>query len=181
MSIISKFFGLFRKKERVTLNRNITLNSLYASYNGFEGVLTVPIGDCNSVSEARRIIDVVLQARLNTLLNSQYLPKKENILYVPISCDIYNDFNSSHAPEDISDREVDYLDGCNVMCELYQYIPSFYLGNNFAIRIGSSHLSIWKFSDEWFLVHITYDDKIDFYYKCDTFDGVKELFNNIIV
>ena len=103
---------------------------------------------------------------------SSYPSGNINSLYVPINKQSYSDFRmSNRVCENFSHSEKEYL---NILGGDKITVDSLFM-----INVGVNSILIEKFSDEWFLVRVIHRDKVNFYYKCDTFDGVKELLGNL--
>ncbi len=111
-------------------------------------------------------------------------------LYEPIAIPYMVGYEDDHKTIPFTKMESDYIIGLakHPSDVVYNNGPKF-SANHFMLRLFSSngqnkYFIIRKYSDEWFLVTV-YDPKIKEYekykyYKCDTFDGVKELISNNI-
>lgn len=107
-----------------------------------------------------------------------------DLLYDKLSLDEFRIFLGSHNMVDFDSKELDYLssifDRYSLVCLRSQKgrinVPKLFT----SLISMDSELKIYKFDDEWFLVEIFKND-IDIsieqwkFYKCDTFDGIKEL------
>ena len=114
-------------------------------------------------------------------------PVKElptEILYEPIEVPYMVEYEDNHQTIPFTKVESDYIMGLakSPSDVIYNSGPKF-SANHYRLKIGKVlEFIIRKYDDEWFFVTI-YNSKIKDinwrdkykYYKCDTFDGVKQL------
>lgn len=106
------------------------------------------------------------------------------ILYEPMNARESDVFLKSHDMIDFNKEELDYLSPISK----YHKLKKVYSHSDvrcFQIQTTNNEFKIYKFEDEWYLikhkewgeVHSLDDYQEDYrYYKCDTFDGVKQFF-----
>lgn len=104
-----------------------------------------------------------------------------DILYEPMNAGEANVFLKSHEMIDFNKVELDYLSPISK----YHKLEDPNSVNVFFIQTMNNEFRIYKFDDEWYLIkHKEWvkrpngidDDVVWKYYKCDTFDGVKQFF-----
>lgn len=121
-------------------------------------------------------------------------PVKElptEILYEPIEASYMVEYEEGHQTIPFTKSESDYIMGlAKSSSDVIYNSGDGFSANHYRLKIGKYHplftplleLIIRKYDDEWFFVTI-YDPRIKGYekykyYKCDTFDGVKQLITN---
>jgi len=108
-------------------------------------------------------------------------PLPFEILYEPITASYMVEYEDNHQTIPFTKVESDYIMGlAKSPSDVIYNSGSGYFVDHYRLKIGKVlEFIIRKYDDEWFFV-TTYDPKIKGYdkfkyYKCDTFDGVKQL------
>ena len=112
---------------------------------------------------------------------------KVDVLYEPIEVPYMVEYEDNHQTIPFTKVESDYIMGLakSPSDVIYNSGPKF-SANHYRLKIGKVlEFIIRKYDDEWFFVTI-YNSKIKDinlrdifkFYKCDTFDGVKQLIAN---
>jgi signal peptidase I len=106
-----------------------------------------------------------------------------DILYEPIEARYMTEYEENHKTVPFTKSESDYIKGLvkkptDVVYNRIGQLPNFTV-DHYRVKINHKEFIIRKYDDEWFLVTL-YDSKSNYhnlykYYKCDTFDGVKQL------
>ena len=118
------------------------------------------------------------------------LPKVD-VLYEPIEASYMVEYEDNHQTMPFTKSESDYIMGlAKSSSDVVYNSGDGFSANHYRLKIGKYHprfysvleFIIRKYDDEWFFVTI-YDPRIKGYekykyYKCDTFDGVKQLLDN---
>lgn len=109
-----------------------------------------------------------------------------DILYEPLSTNEYYLFLKSHESINFNKEELSYLSSISK----YSKPRIVGGGKTFHIQLMNNSFLVYKFDDEWYLIeHTKYEEvgsknnsTVDeygndyYYYKCDTFDGVRQFF-----
>jgi len=110
-------------------------------------------------------------------------PPMIDTLYDPMEVPYMVEYEKNHKTVPFTKSESDYLMGLvkNNIDVIYNSGPE-YSVDHYRLKIKSLLFIIRKYDDEWFFVTI-YNSRITGYekykyYKCDTFDGVKQLITN---
>ena len=115
---------------------------------------------------------------------------KVDVLYEPIEVPYMVEYEDNHQTIPFTKSESDYIMGlAKSSSDVIYNSGDGFSANHYRLKIGNSRSAsgfiIRKYDDEWFFVTI-YDPRIKDinwrdkykYYKCDTFDGVKQLIAN---
>jgi len=121
------------------------------------------------------------------------LPKVD-ILYEPIEVPYMVEYEDNHQTIPFTKSESDYIMGlAKSPSDVIYNSGDGFSANHYRLKIGKYHprfysyldFIIRKYDDEWFFVTIHYSKIKDInwrdkykHYKCDTFDGVKQLLDN---
>lgn len=111
------------------------------------------------------------------------VPKVNGDLYEPIAARDMVEYEDNHKTVPFTKLEIDYINGLVGKVEYRRKMGKVYSVDHFHVETKNKNINIKKYDDEWFLVNIGINDNDIFsgeyigwkYYKCDTFDGVKEL------
>jgi hypothetical protein len=108
---------------------------------------------------------------------------KVDVLYEPIEVPYMVEYEDNHQTIPFTKSESDYIKGLvkypsDVVYNKIGQLPNFSV-DHYRVKINHKEFIIRKYDDEWFFVTL-YDSKSNYhnlykYYKCDTFDGVKQL------
>jgi len=107
-----------------------------------------------------------------------------DILYEPIEASYMVEYEENHKTVPFTKSESDYLMGLVKDPSDWRLVYNTYFFL-YRVKINHKEFIIRKYDDEWFFVTIHYSKIKDInwrdkykYYKCDTFDGVKQLITN---
>jgi hypothetical protein len=110
-------------------------------------------------------------------------------LYEPMEVPYMVEYEENHKTVPFTKSESDYIKGLvkypsDVVYNKIGQLPNFSV-DHYRVKINHKEFIIRKYDDEWFFVTIHYSKIKDInwrdkykYYKCDTFDGVKQLITN---
>jgi hypothetical protein len=108
---------------------------------------------------------------------------KVDVLYEPIEVPYMVEYEDNHKTIPFTKSESDYLMGLvKDPSDVVYNSGHKFSANHYRVKINHKEFIIRKYDDEWFFVTIHYSKIKDInwrdkykYYKCDTFDGVKQL------
>ena len=134
-----------------------------------------------------------------TKLSASLYPGLQSRLYQVISDVELSNFRLSHSSDGLTDNEINYfrnlniglvenyLNGIGCSCLLIELRNNNDVGSISKYRlVANDHLFITKHVDEWYLISVdvyngvTILNSPTFNHKCATFEGVKNLFSDII-
>jgi hypothetical protein len=109
-----------------------------------------------------------------------------DILYEPIEASYMVEYEEGHQTIPFTKSESDYIKGLvKDPSDVVYNSGHKFSANHYRVKINHKEFIIRKYDDEWFFVTIHYSKIKDInwrdkykYYKCDTFDGVKQLITN---
>ncbi len=107
-------------------------------------------------------------------------------LYEPMEVPYMVEYEENHKTVPFTKSESDYLMGLvKDPSDVVYNSGHKFSANHYRVKINHKEFIIRKYDDEWFFVTIHYSKIKDInwrdkykYYKCDTFDGVKQLITN---
>jgi len=113
-------------------------------------------------------------------------PPMIDTLYDPMEVPYMVEYEENHKTVPFTKSESDYLMGLvKYPSDVVYNSGHKFSANHYRVKINHKEFIIRKYDDEWFFVTIHYSKIKDInwrdeykYYKCDTFDGVKQLLDN---